>query len=138
MDKRSRQGTQEPARGATGAGGAVGVEGEGPRGQGWKRWLPMVAIFLLAMAVHWPGSRAAYLWDDQEYLTANKAVQRWDGFWELWVPGNTTLYVPLVTSTLWLEHKVYGLGSVGADGLAHGVGYHVDNMLLHAASAVLL
>jgi tetratricopeptide (TPR) repeat protein len=100
--------------------------------------LPVVAIFLLALAVHWPARQAAYIWDDDEYLLNNEAVQHWNTLGELWVPGNTALYVPMATSSLWVEHKIWGLGKAGADGVLRGTGYHMDNMLLHAGSAVLL
>ena len=104
----------------------------------WDRWLPIVAILLLALAVHWPARQAAYIWDDDEYLLDNTAVQHWNTLPELWVPGNTALYVPMVTSSLWLEHKLWGLGTVGVDGVLRGAGYHLDNMFLHACSAMLL
>jgi len=104
----------------------------------WERWVGLAAIILLVLVVHGPAWQAAYFWDDDEYLLHNAAVQHWNTFAELWVPGNTALYVPMVTSSLWLEHNLWGLGTVGADGVLRGAGYHVDNMLLHACSAMLL
>lgn len=92
----------------------------------------------MAAIVHSPGIRGAFIWDDNEYLVQNTAVQNWDTFPELWKPGNTALYCPMVTSTFWIEHKIWGLGTRDDRGILRAPGYRVTNLLLHAGSALLL
>jgi hypothetical protein len=93
---------------------------------------------VLAFVVHFPGLWGEYTWDDNEWLIENKAVLQWDTFWELWVPGKTPHFFPLVTTSYWIEHKLWGLGVTDANGVVRGVGYHVTNLLLHAGASVLL
>jgi tetratricopeptide (TPR) repeat protein len=101
-------------------------------------WIAAVAILLLTAIVHWPGVWGMYIWDDNEWLQENEAVTRWNGLVDLWTPGKTPHFFPLVTSSYWLEHKLWGFGPVDALGVQRPVGYHVVNLLLHAAAAALL
>src|SRR5262249_15565908 len=70
-----------------------------------------------------------YIWDDDEWLTQNQAVLHWNTFLDLWTPGKTPHFFPLVTSSYWIEHKLWGLNPVG---------YHITNLLLHIASSLIL
>jgi hypothetical protein len=101
-------------------------------------WLPLLAIAVITFAVHFPGLWGAYNWDDDDWLLTRDAVKHWNTFGDLWVPGATPHYFPMVMSTYWLEYKLWGFGSVGADGVGRGIGYHVDNLLLHIGSSMLL
>ena len=73
------------------------------------------------------------------YLTAIKGGPLWDGFghitapefrslgghWRIWSElGATQQYYPLLHSTFWLEHRLWG------DAFA---GYHLANVAFHAA-----
>ena len=52
-----------------------------------------------------------------------------DGLRQMWfVPGATQQYYPLMYTSYWLEYHLWGLDPLG---------YHLVNMLLHAAAAVL-
>ncbi len=104
---------------------------------GGSRWwsLALVAGTLIA---YLPALWAGYIWDDDDYLTENRLVQAADGLPRLWelrrdaagaLRPNTPQYYPLVFSTFWLEHRLWGL---------HPAGYHVVNVLLHAGSALVL
>lgn len=97
-----------------------------------------MAIALLALLVHYPGVWGEYTWDDDQWLTDNAAVQRWETFFDLWIPGKTPHFFPLVTTSFWIEHKLWGLGVVDAQGIGRGVGYHVTNLLLHMGASVIL
>jgi tetratricopeptide (TPR) repeat protein len=103
-----------------------------------KRWGPVLAIIALALVVHFPGLWGEYIWDDQEWLLSNEAVGNAGRFWELWVPGKTPHFFPLVTTSYWIEHLLWGFGPTDANGIQRGVGFHVTNLLLHIGTSVLL
>ena len=60
-------------------------------------------------------------------------VRRWDGLVSIWLsPADIKdehHYWPIVYSTFWLEHKLWGF---------HAAGYHAVNLLLHAVNALLV
>jgi hypothetical protein len=92
----------------------------------------LAGAFLLAVviAAHFPASRNAFIWDDDSYLTGNALVQAPDGLGKIWFePSASPQYYPLVFSTFWLEHRLWGLNPSG---------YHWVNILLHAGATVLL
>ncbi|HEV7733289.1 MAG TPA: tetratricopeptide repeat protein [Candidatus Binatia bacterium] len=92
-------------------------------------WLPAVALALLAVAAHSSAFQAGFVWDDDDYVTANRMLRSVDGLWRIWVePGAVPQYYPLTFTTLWLEHRWWGLAPRG---------YHVTNVLLHAVGAIL-
>ncbi|MBI5762410.1 MAG: tetratricopeptide repeat protein [Planctomycetes bacterium] len=90
-----------------------------------------VAVILFAtLAAYSPLRHAGYIWDDDDYLTKNTLVQTTGGLSRIWIePAASPQYYPLVFTTFWLEHKLWGL---------HPLGYHVVNVLLHALNAVLV
>ena len=78
--------------------------------------LPILALGLLVAVSYFPATQAGFVWDDV-ILTGSKAVQDWAGLWQLWFsPGDTYVpentheghYWPLLYSTFWLEHKLWG------------------------------
>jgi len=69
------------------------------------------------------------LWDDSAHVTA-PALRSLHGLWRIWFElGATQQYYPLLHSAFWLEHRLWG-DSV--------LGYHLVNVLLHAACACLV
>jgi len=89
--------------------------------------LVLVAITLAAYA---PALRAGFVFDDLDYVTGNPALRSLTGLWRIWFDvGATPQYYPLTFSSFWLEYQLWGLWPVG---------YHLVNVLLHAANAVLL
>lgn len=89
--------------------------------------LALIAITLIAYA---PAYRAAYIWDDEEYVTANPNLEDAAGLARIWIePSTSPQYYPLVFTTFWIEHHLWGEDPRG---------YHAVNILLHAASALLV
>jgi len=87
----------------------------------------LVAMLLLA---YQPALRAGFIWDDDAYVTDNPTLRSAAGLRQIWLePGATPQYYPLVFTTFWIEHRLWGLNPAG---------YHLLNILLHAANAVLL
>jgi hypothetical protein len=86
-------------------------------------------IFIVAIAAYWPALGAGFVWDDDGFVTRPE-MQSLHGLWRIWFDvGSTEQYYPVLHSAFWLEHRIWG----GAAG-----GYHLTNVLLHAASACLL
>jgi tetratricopeptide (TPR) repeat protein len=72
---------------------------------------------------------AGYIWDDEDYVTQNPLLRLPDGLWRIWFsPSELPQYYPLVHTTFWVEHQLWGLQAAG---------YHLVNVALHALNAVL-
>ena len=97
----------------------------------------VAVLALLVAASFFPAFRGGFVWDDT-IITALDSVRDWGGIWKIWfdpkgafIQGETGEghYWPIVYSTFWLEHKLWGFSPAG---------YHVVNILLHFANTVLL
>jgi len=79
-----------------------------------------------------PAFFAGFVWDDEIFTEAG-GVLEWSGLYRLWFePTRATEeghYWPMVYSTFWLEHKLWGLDPLG---------YHVVNVALHGVNTLLL
>jgi protein O-mannosyl-transferase len=76
-----------------------------------------------------PALQGGVIIDDADHITA-PALQSFAGLWRIWsVVGATHQYFPVLHTAFWFEHRLWG-DSV--------LGYHLTNVLLHAASACLL
>ncbi len=88
--------------------------------------LGLFAAVLLAYQPAWNGQP---VWDDDAHLIP-PALQSWKGLENIWFqPGTTPQFYPLVSSVFWLEQKLWAYAMPG---------YHLVNILLHLASALLL
>ena len=89
-----------------------------------------VAVGLLAVVVFIPAFSAAFLWDDTIIIDFHDQVR---GFADIWLnPSRIESeghYWPVVYTTFWVEHMLWGLDPVG---------YHVVNVVLHAANSMLV
>jgi predicted negative regulator of RcsB-dependent stress response len=94
------------------------------------RALAALAVALATLAAYGPALDAGYIWDDDQYVTGNATLLSVSGLRRIWTdPGATPQYYPLVHTSYWLEHRVFGLVPFG---------YHLDNVLLHLLGAFLL
>ena len=86
----------------------------------------VVVSYLPAML--WGG----FVWDDR-IMTDAEPVQEVSGLWQIWFSPSAIEgeghYWPLVYTTFWLEHKLWGFDPTG---------YHVVNVLLHLANTLLV
>jgi len=98
---------------------------------------PFLILGALVIASYLPVLWGEFVWDDF-LLTKLRAVSSWKGIWQLWFdPAAAYLqrdaveghYWPLLYTTFWLEHKLWGF---------HPLGYHVLNLLLHFVNTALL
>ena len=89
-----------------------------------------LALVLVAFAAYSPVLRAGFIWDDDDYVENNLTLRTPDGLQRLWFDLDATpQYYPLVHTSFWLEYRLWGLDPTG---------YHVVNLLLHVAAALLL
>jgi Flp pilus assembly protein TadD len=92
-------------------------------------WLPLLGIACLTLVAYVPALSAGWIWDDDHYVTKNPLLHNPAGLVSIWLdPTSTPQYYPLVYTTFWLEYQLWRL---------HPLGYHLVNVLLHAANAVL-
>jgi len=72
--------------------------------------------------------QGSFIWDDDAHVTRPE-LRSANGLYRIWFElGATQQYYPLLHSAFWLQHKLWG---------DHVVGYHLTNVLLHAAAACL-
>ena len=97
---------------------------EGRKGRG---------LVLLAVVVYTPALLfGGFVWDDWIVVT-EPLVRRLDGIVSIWLSpaeiGRENHYWPIVYTTFWIEHKLWGFNPVG---------YHAVNIALHALNSVLV
>jgi tetratricopeptide (TPR) repeat protein len=97
----------------------------------WCRdWLFGLFIVIFTLIAYGPAQRAGFIWDDDQYLTSNPLLTAPDGLRRIWFSlDSPSQYFPLTYTTFYLERSFWGLNPAG---------YHLVNVLLHAANAVLV
>lgn len=94
-----------------------------------RLWLAAIGIVFATITAYRPAIDGGFIWDDDDYVTDNALLQSGAGLVQIWEPGHTHQYYPAVFTTFWAEYHIWGLNPVG---------YHVVNVLLHIANALLL
>ena len=93
----------------------------------WLRALLLVAAILMAYQPVW---HAGFIWDDNNYVTANPLLTAPGGLRRIWFSLDApSQYFPLTYTIFYLERRLWGLNPTG---------YHWVNLLLHAANALLV
>jgi tetratricopeptide (TPR) repeat protein len=92
----------------------------------WPGGLIVLFVFLAYL----PILHGGFIWDDDAYVTNNPTLHDLGGLQRIWFEvGAVPQYYPMVHTSFWLEYHLWGLNPVG---------YHLINVLLHAAAAILL
>jgi Flp pilus assembly protein TadD len=93
--------------------------------------LPILAILLvvLTFVTYAPVLRGGFTWDDDALITNNRIIKDPNGLRKLWFTTQARDYYPMTGSLYWLEWRAWGNNATG---------YHVLNVLLHAANAGLV
>src|SRR5437667_8148800 len=96
-----------------------------------KRGLGVATIALLTFAVYFPALRGGFICDDDAYLTQNPLIRSPEGLRTIWFEPreSPSQYFPLVYTTFRAEYSIWKLNPLG---------YHVVNVALHAANALLV
>src|SRR5277367_72800 len=122
--KRKKAGESEsPAR-------VAGPRADAPPLPSWFRraWLFGLILVLAVILFYQPVWWAGYIWDDDKYITDNPCMLGLRGLKEIWTTSAADIS-PLTFTTFWVEHALWGLVPLP---------YHLVNVLLHAACAVVL
>ncbi|HUB66948.1 MAG TPA: tetratricopeptide repeat protein [Candidatus Methylacidiphilales bacterium] len=93
-----------------------------------RDWFWGLALILAVILTYTPLWQAGYIWDDDATVTANPCIIGPLGLKEIWTT-KAGQFFPLVLTTFWMEHALWGLVPLP---------YHLVNVLLHAACAVVL
>jgi tetratricopeptide (TPR) repeat protein len=124
----------DPSPGSTGPGEEemqpfiITMPDDPASGGDWYLWAAVLA--LIALVAFWPAINGTFLWDDDQYVTQNRALLDPSGLKQIWkIPPGTIQYYPLTFTVFWIEHQIWGNNSLG---------YRVVNLLLHAGGAVVL
>ena len=94
-------------------------------GERWRFSLGSALILVLALAAYWPALRGEFVWDDVMLVSQNPLVKGKLGLHTIWFQTD----FPLTIVAFWAQWRLWG---------DNPTGYHVVNVLLHAANAILL
>ena len=93
----------------------------------------MLALWLMVLAAYWPALSAGFIWDDNIFYESDM-VRDWGGLFGIWFElggiGAESHYWPMLYTSFWLDHKIWG-------GF-HPTGFHLTNIVLHCANTALL
>ena len=95
--------------------------------------LAFVALGLMVVVSYLPAMLwGGFVWDDEIYIKVNP-VRDVSGLWQIWFSPSAIdgerHYWPLVYTTFWLEHKLWGFDPAG---------YHIVNVMLHLVNTLLV
>lgn len=105
---------------------------KGAAWSGVRRWRALACAALLAAAAalaYRPALTGDFIWDDDALVTNNALVKSSDGLYRMWFTTEPIDYWPVTNSSFWFGWRLWGL---------HASGYHIVNLLLHVANALLL
>ena len=88
-----------------------------------------LAMALAAAWIYWPAMHGGWIWDDQNELVQMAGLRGLAGLRAIWLGPGTGDYYPVKETLEWLQVRWWG----GAP-----FGYHLTNVLLHAAGGILL
>jgi protein O-mannosyl-transferase len=87
-------------------------------------------IVLLTVVTYIPALYGGFIWDDHNNITDNRLLRTWKGLETTWTDTQASIqYYPLSYTVFWFEYNLWGTDTFG---------YHLVNVLLHAANAVLM
>lgn len=92
-------------------------------------WLVFILIAVCVLAAYVPAIRGGFIWDDDFHVLANPHLHDLGGLWRIWFTTESQQYYPLVYSSFWLEYRLWGTDPLG---------YHMVNVAMHAANAMLV
>ena len=85
-------------------------------------------ILIITFAAYTPAIKGRFVWDDDGMLT-NNLVLKENGLYHSWFATYQPNYWPITWTSYWLQYQLWGLNPAG---------YHLVNILIHAACALLI
>lgn len=98
----------------------------------WRLGVCAAILMVVTVVAFLPVLRADFIrWDDPDYVSENPLLLDVSGLKEIWTPFSRRLpqYYPLVFSSYWIEHQLWGLNPTG---------YHATNLALHVINVGLV
>ncbi|MGA3066302.1 MAG: tetratricopeptide repeat protein [Tepidisphaeraceae bacterium] len=93
-------------------------------------FLPALGLIAAAFLAYFPILQNKFVWDDDYYIQENVQLLSGAGLGRIWTQiGSEPQYYPLTHTTFWVEYHFWG---------ADPFHYHLDNLLLHTLSAIVL
>jgi len=89
----------------------------------------LLGFLVLAFLAYEPAWHAGFIWDDDDHVTANPAMTASHGLRMIWSSIPVSRYYPLTLTSFWVQRRLWGLDPMP---------YHLVNIALHAANAVLV
>jgi tetratricopeptide (TPR) repeat protein len=101
-----------------------------PAGVRLMIFVGVAAILAATFAAYSPAITSGFIWDDPDYVINNITIRDVEGLVRMWTDLHSLpQWYPLVHTTFWVEYQLWQLAPMG---------YHIDNIALHAISALLL
>ena len=89
-----------------------------------------VAIIIACVfVVYLPAINGRFILDDDKLVTDNQLVRAPDGLSHIWCTSEALDFWPATNSTFWVEWRLWKMDPAG---------YHVTNLILHVAEALLV
>ena len=95
-----------------------------------RRFIFIALVVLAAFVAYWPAMNGGFVWDDSSWTSQLAPLMAdWTGLLRMWTSSTAMQqYYPLMGTTFWVDHQLWGDWTLP---------YHVENLLLHLASAFL-
>lgn len=98
------------------------------RSDGSHAWPRALAIASAALVAYLPALRGGFVFDDHMLLLEGQALNL-GSLSDIWLTTKAPDFFPLTWTTFWIEWRLFG---------PNPLPYHLANLLLHCAAAVLL
>lgn len=95
----------------------------------WSNRQKGAILCALAFLIYGLGIGREFLFDDFPYIVENQLLRQGNAFHEFWFSTQALNYYPLFWSLLRVEWLLWG---------DHSLGYHLVNLLVHCANAILV
>ena len=89
----------------------------------------VLALVVVTSVAYYPAMHGPFIMDDDGLLTESSIIKAHDGLARFWFTDEADDYWPMTNSSLWLEWRLWG---------GNPTGYHITNLALHVASALVL
>src|SRR5436309_11918576 len=86
-------------------------------------------MLILTFVAYSSAIHGGFIWDDNNYGTANSLLTAPNGLWRIWTTTESPQFYPLVFTTFWVERRLWGLQPSG---------YHIVNVILHCECRISL